>query len=83
MVGCSVTSHYGSYIVEFNNGRTILLQTDYDQAIFAVNSGFLKAPKDWDGCPSKLGQSWINFDMTNIDKCSEDYLDVAEIESTE
>ena len=83
MVPCSVTSHYCSYIVEFQDGRSILLQTDYDQASFAVHSGYIVAPKDWDGCPSKLGKAWIDFDMTDICQCPEDYLDIAEVESRE
>ena len=83
MVPCSVISHYGSYIVEFDNGKSILLQTDYDQASFAVSCGLIKAPRDWDGLPSKLGQAWIDCDMTDIQQCPEEYLENAEVESTE
>jgi hypothetical protein len=83
MVPCSVSSHYGSYVVEFDDGRSFLLQSDYDQAYFAVASGFLSAPRGWDGSPSKLGKSWENFNMEDITECPEEYLDNAEFESNE
>jgi hypothetical protein len=83
MVNCSVCSHYGSYVVEFDDGRTILLQSDFDQVAFAVASGLLKAPENWDGSPSKLGEAWENFDMEDIDQCPEEYMENAEYESRE
>ena len=82
MVPCSVDIELCAYIVTFDGvfgrpGKTILLQSDYDQAAFAVNCGLLKPPDDWDGCPSTL-DGWEDADLTDIDKCPEEYLDVAE-----
>ena len=79
MVACSVETHYGAWLVTFDNGSTLLLQSDYDQAAFAVNCGAIQAPSDWDGAPSKLpADSWACFDPSNINYCPDDYLDVAE-----
>jgi len=83
MVKCSVTSHHGSYIVEFEGGKSFLLQSDYDQCYFAVRSGFLSAPRGWDGSPSKLGKRWEDFNMEDISECPEEYLENAEFESIE
>ena len=80
MIKCTVISHYGAYIVEFKDGKTILLQSDSDKASFAVSSGLITAPDGWDGTPDKLGKAWDNFDMETIAECPYDYYDVAEFE---
>jgi hypothetical protein len=77
MVPCSVETHYGAWLVEFEDGASLLLQSDYDQAAFAVSCGALSAPADWDGSPSRLG-SWWDFDPSDIDQCPEDYRALAE-----
>jgi hypothetical protein len=78
MVNCTVESHYGTYIVTFEDGKTLLLQSDYDQAAFAVACGLVRAPDNWDGSPSDLGEAWENCEMTNITKCPGDYYNVVE-----
>jgi hypothetical protein len=83
MIKCSVTSHHGSYIVEFEGGKSFLLQSDYDQCYFAVASGFIKAPRGWDGSPSKLGKVWEDFNMEDISECPEEYFENAEFELNE
>jgi hypothetical protein len=83
MVPCTVSSHHSSYIVEFEGGKSKLLQSDYEQVYFAVASGFLNAPRGWDGSPSKLGKSWEDFNMEDISECPEEYLENAEFESNE
>ena len=80
MTKCTIISHYGAYIVEFKDGKTILLQNDFDKASFAVSCGLIIAPDGWDGCPLKLGEAWENCDMEDIEKCPDDYYDVAEFE---
>ncbi|HXJ62000.1 MAG TPA: hypothetical protein VNU68_35630 [Verrucomicrobiae bacterium] len=80
MVSCSVQSHYSAWLVTFEDNSTLLLQSDYDQAAFAVHCGAIKAPADWDGLPSKLGEDWASFDPSTITYCPDDYLDVAEPE---
>ena len=80
MTNCTVKTHFGSYLVDFGDGMSLLLQTDYDQAAFAVSCGLIEAPDDWDGCPEKLGQVWIDCDITDIEKCPLDYYDVATCE---
>lgn len=80
MVACSVETHYGAWLVTFDTGETLLLQSDYDQAAFAVHCGAIEAPDGWDGLPSKLGEDWIGFDPSTINYCPDEYLDVAEQE---
>lgn len=77
-VRCSVEYHCDAWLVEFEGGRSLLLQSDYDQAAFAVACGAIDAPAEWDGCPSKLGGAWADLDATGIDQCPDCYLDVAE-----
>ncbi len=81
MIKCTVISHYGAYLVEFKDGKTILLQNDFTKAEFAVHCGVITAPNGWDGDPDKLGEVWDNFDMEDIDKCPDIYYDVAEFDN--
>jgi hypothetical protein len=56
---CTVDdNYYGSWLVEFRDGKTLLLQTDYDRASFAVDCGVVKAPRDWSGLPYDLPEDW-------------------------
>ena|GEM_PF-5718442 len=82
MVACSVETHFSAWLVTFDTRETLLLQTDYDQAAFAVGCGAIDAPEDWDGLPSKLGSDWDSFDPSIIDACPDDYRDMAELEET-
>lgn len=77
-VGCDVKTHFSAWHVTFNDGTSLLLQTDYDQAAFAVACGLVKPPADWDGAPSKLGDEWLDLDPSLITGCPRDYLDLAE-----
>ena len=77
-VGCSVEHYLSAWLVTFDCGSTVLLQSDCDQAAFAVACGAIEAPDDWDGLPSKLGDAWANFDASSIVECPDCYLDVAE-----
>jgi hypothetical protein len=70
---CSVETHYGAWLVTFDTGVTLLLQSDYDQAAFAVSCGAIKAPENWDGSPSKLGDGWALFDPSIIEACPREY----------
>jgi hypothetical protein len=79
-VPCSVDTHYGAWLVEFDGGASLLLQSDYDQAAFAVNCGALAAPADWDGSPSRLGPAWWDFDPSEIVECPDDYRELATAE---
>ena len=78
MVPCSVETHFSAWLVTFDDSSTLLLQSDYDQAAFAVHCGVVKAPADWDGLPSKLGEDWVSLDPSTICWCPDDYLDAAE-----
>ena len=82
MVACSVETHFTAWLVTFDNGQTLLLQSDFDQAAFAVSCGAIKALEDWDGLPSKLGADWAAFDPSTIVACPDEYLDAAEPEET-
>jgi len=77
MVPCTVEGHYSAWLVTFDNGATLLLQSDYDQAAFAVACGAVSAPADWDGTPSALGPAWAALEPSAIEWCPDDYLDVA------
>ena len=78
IVPCEVEDHYGAWLVKFRNDKSVLLQTDYDKAAFAVDAGVIAAPSDWDGTPSSLGESWVDLDTDSINHCPDYYLDVAE-----
>jgi hypothetical protein len=77
MIPCTVESHFCTWLVNFEDGSSLLLQTDYDQAAFAVACGALQAPPDWDGLPSRLGAAWIGFEPEDIGWCPDDYRDLA------
>jgi hypothetical protein len=76
-VPCTVESHFCAWLVTFDDGSTLLLQTDFDQAAFAVNCGVIQAPPDWDGLPSALGSAWADFSPEDIAYCPDDYRDLA------
>lgn len=40
MVNCTVTYHYSAVLVEFEDGKTLLLQSQDDQEAFAQDCGF-------------------------------------------
>lgn len=78
---CHCSYHYSALLVTFYEGRrksTLLLQTDYDQASFAVSCGLIKSERDWDGIPSKLGQAWLDCNLEDIDYCPDEYRGMAE-----
>lgn len=79
-IGCEVESHFNAWRVTLEDGATILLQSDYNQAAFAVACGVVEAPEGWDGLPSKLGNDWIDLDPTLIYACPAEYREVAELE---
>lgn len=78
-VDCEVENHHGAWLVTFDDDSTILLQSDYDQASFAVNNGFIVAPKDWDGSPSNLGAAFYDFDCSEICYCLCEYMEQSEM----
>jgi hypothetical protein len=82
MVPCSVETHYGAWLVSFEDGSSLLLQADYDQAAFAVNTGAFPAPVDRDGTPSRLGPAWEDFSPEDIAWCPDDYFELASPEDT-
>lgn len=79
MIPCTVEPHYSCYLVTFEDGKSILLQSDYDQASFAASSGLFssEALENFDGRPSTL-VGWEDFDMTAIEECPDEYYDLAE-----
>lgn len=77
MVPCTVESHYSAWLVTFDNTASLLLQSDYDQAAFAVACGAIAAAPDWDGTPSALGDAWAALEPSAIEWCPDDYLALA------
>jgi hypothetical protein len=63
-----------------DDGATVLLQSDYDQAAFALACGAIAAPDGWDGLPSGLGGAWAGLDCGDITACPDDYRDLATVE---
>ena len=78
-IPCAVEEHFGAWLVTFDDGRTLLLQSDWDQAAFAVNCGAITAPDSWDGTPSKLGDDWLYLEPDDIDGCPDEYWELAEV----
>ena len=84
MVSCSVEHHHGAWLVSFDDGTSLLLQSDYDLASFAVSCGAVAARCDWDGSPSKLNEdAWGSLDPTTITACPSEYRDLATVEEDE
>ncbi len=79
MIKCTVIAHHGAYIVKFEDGKSILLQSDYDQAQFAADCGAVKCPDNWDGSLTTVleSQAWIDCDLTDIEECNRVYYDIA------
>ena len=77
-IPCKVMKQKGAWLVTFENNKKILLQNDYDQALFAVDSGYSKAPVDWDGTPSGLGAEFYDLDCEIIEHCPDNYLSLSE-----
>lgn len=69
LVDVKVEAHYGSYLVKFPERKTLLLQSDYDQASFACDCGLIKEPN-----PDLL----INVNLCDIDKAPAHWLDAVE-----
>ena len=66
-------------LVEFEDGKSKLIQSDFDQAAFAVDCGLIAAPPEWDGSPSDLvGETWEKAELTDITECPFVYYDIAE-----
>ncbi len=78
MVACRVVSECCGYVISFRNGKSILLQSDINYVSFAVNCGLIPAPNDWDGDPSKLNVKYWEYCFTDIRKCPEEYMKLAE-----
>ena len=70
MTQCLVEQYGPCLLVTFNDGKTLLLQSDTDQAAFAFSCGLIP-----DGSP--LSQEWIDCDPTNITSCPDDYYSIA------
>lgn len=72
MIKCKVEIYYTAWLVTFADGSTTLIQSDWNQAQFAVDCGAIKAPPNWDGIPSRL-PGWDDFRPEVIAKCPEEY----------
>lgn len=82
-VSCSVEHHYTAWLIHFlgpNKGLSILIQTDYAQAQFAVDCSVVDGGSNWDGRPSRLPnpQQFYDLDVDRITQCPEYYLDTVE-----
>ena len=79
MVKCKVSYHYSALLIEFEDGKSLLLQPDTDQSAFAVDCGLIAAPPDWDGLPSNLvGETWEQAELEAIEECPVVYYVMAE-----
>jgi hypothetical protein len=77
MENCSVEWHHSAVLVTFEDGKTLLLQSDWDYIAFAYACG---APIG-SGDPSSDefdSKAWENYDITDITECPDEYYDQAE-----
>lgn len=79
MCRCSVEVRYddGAWLVTFTDGSSLLFESDYDKAAFAVNCRKIKPPVAWDGNPQRLNPRWRNLDARTIRRCPERYESLA------
>lgn len=68
----------GDITITYSDGKTVFLQTDYGKAQFAVDCGAVKAPENWDGCPSKLPDNWWEIEWDEITQIPGEYRELAE-----
>jgi hypothetical protein len=79
MISCAVVENrMGHLTVNFDDGKSLYLQTDYDRAAFGFSCGVVKAPESWDGQPSNLSGNWWEIDWEDITSCPEEYENQAE-----
>lgn len=73
MIPCTVKEHHTALLVEFDDGKSLLIQSDYEQADFAFSCGLFKndSMENW---LDNFGQ----YDLTDITECPEEYYDLAE-----
>jgi hypothetical protein len=79
MTPCRVEQlSFGPWLVTFAEARqlSLLLQIDYDRAVFAVKTGAINAPTNWNGTVESLGPDWESFDPEIIEFCPVEYLSV-------
>lgn len=67
-----VVDPIGHWTVTNELGETMYVQSEFDKASIAVDSGHVKAPRDWDGLPITL-PAWDSFDPEAITHISDDY----------
>jgi hypothetical protein len=80
MVPCRVEWHGPALLVTLDDGRDILLQSDWDQVAFCVNCGLFTSEQleHYNGSPSDLGDAWVDCDPTLIEACPEEYAELEE-----
>ena len=78
-IPCMVEEHFGAWLVTFDDGLTLLLQSDCDQAAFAVNCAAITAPDSWGSTPSTLGDDWLYLEPGDIGHCPDEYWELAEV----
>lgn len=71
MIPCTVKEHYTALLVEFEDGKSLLIQSDYEQADFAYACGLFTDMEEW-------LDNFGNYDFTDITECPEEYYDLAE-----
>lgn len=72
---CIVNWHHGSLLVTLENGQTIFLQSDYEQAAFCDACGLFESETQGDSVDNP---DWVDCDPTDIWYCPDYYLDIAE-----
>lgn len=76
LIPCKVERHAGvCLLITFPNRpeRSLLLQSDSDQASFANSCGICDSS-------NPLDQSYVDCEPTDITQCPDDYLDIADID---
>ena len=78
MTKCKVSFQVVGYLVEFEDGKSLFLQSDTDICCFGVHCGVIPAPKNWDGNSSTLEVDYNDYDLEEIEECPEEYYNIAE-----
>lgn len=78
MTKCTVEHHHSAILVKFEDGKSYLIQVDYDQTQFAVDCGMIVPPEKWDGDISSLVEELANCELSDITECPLLYYEIAE-----
>ncbi len=78
MIKCKVSFQVVGYLVEFEDGKSLFLQSDTDICCFGVYCGIIPCPIDWEKDIETLEVDYNDYDLEEIEECPEEYYSIAE-----